>query len=101
MVQIGFPRTVILLETDEDLMKQRLQERGETSRRADDLSEAIESRLTWFHNCIAEIAHYYGPHNKLYTVRTLTNHNFSFAKRMVQRINAPLFRLANLERVPS
>ncbi|XP_055327235.1 adenylate kinase isoenzyme 1-like [Paramacrobiotus metropolitanus] len=66
--EIGFPRAVILLEADDEIMKSRLTDRSKTSRRPDDVHEAVENRLTWFHSCVAELAHYYGPHNKLYTV---------------------------------
>ena len=55
-------------------MKARLEERSQSSRRPDDLHEAVDSRIKWFHNCVAEIAHYYGPHKKLYTVSLKSYH---------------------------
>ncbi|OQV17271.1 putative Adenylate kinase isoenzyme 1 [Hypsibius exemplaris] len=66
---IGFPRTVILLDADSRVMRERLKERGNKgSRRADDKAAPIEERLNQHDSTIQEVIDYYEPHNKLYVV---------------------------------
>ena len=61
---------MIALEVDDEVLVERLLERGKTSGRADDADEAIiRNRITEYYNKTAILKDYYSAQNKYFGVR--------------------------------
>ena len=66
---------MLVFDVSEEVMKERLLKRGETSGRADDNEETIMSRFSTFREFTAPVIEYYENRGKAHKVNL---HNFFF-----------------------
>ncbi|XP_064616911.1 adenylate kinase isoenzyme 1-like [Liolophura sinensis] len=64
---------VLCFDVDDDVMTQRLMDRGKTSGRADDNEETIKKRLSTFHNITKPVIDHYAKQDKVRRVKAEGN----------------------------